>query len=195
MTPKELLQFMEVLARLKDAPRHCKTPGGIDETVAAHSWRIAVMALLMEDSVPGVDIDKVIRMCLIHDFGEAITGDIPSFLKTAENEETENTLLRKFVSTLPAQEAGRLNALYDEMDAQQTPEARLYRVLDKLEAVISHNESDIRTWIPLEYELNRTYAIDVAAQFPFTKALRAQMLADTEEKIQAYGGMPEKEGA
>lgn len=191
MTPNDLLRFLETLSALKDTPRHCKTPAGNPETVAAHSWRIAVMALLLTNEMPDVDMGKVIRMCLIHDFGEAITGDIPSFRKTKQDESNEDRLLRQFVATLPAPEADMLNALYDEMDAQQTQEARLYKLLDKLEAVISHNESDIRTWIPLEYELNRTYAVELSRQFPFTEALRAQMLAETEAKIQA-GGMLEE---
>lgn len=185
MTPRNLLDFLRTLSALKDAPRHCKTPGGKDETVAEHSWRIAVMALLLRETFPELDMDRVVSMCLIHDFGEAITGDIPTFRKTKQDEQTEDRLLRGFVRTLPEAEAGMLSALYDEMDAQQTAEAKLYRVLDKLEAIISHNESDIASWIPLEYELNQTYAIREAEAFAFTKALRAEMLTDTRAKIAA----------
>ena len=69
------------------------------------------------------------------------------------------------------------------MDAMETKEARLYKTLDRLEAVIQHNESDLSTWIPLEYELNLTYGTENAAEFPFLAKLRAQMRCDTEEKI------------
>ena len=78
---------------------------------------------------------------------------------------------------------GQLKALFDEMNALQTIEARLCKALDQLEAVIQHNESDISTWIPLEYELNQTYAAKEAAEFPYLKDLRALLLCDTLEKI------------
>jgi len=76
-----------------------------------------------------------------------------------------------------------ISALFSEMDAQSTAEARLYKALDKIEAVIQHNESDIATWLPLEYDLNRSYAHAETALFPYLKELRALILADTEQKI------------
>ncbi|MPN36923.1 hypothetical protein SDC9_184435 [bioreactor metagenome] len=69
------------------------------------------------------------------------------------------------------------------MDALITQEARLYKALDKMEAVIQHNESDISTWIPLEYDLQQTYAVENAEEFPYLKELRALMLEDTKQKI------------
>ena len=78
-----------------------------------------------------------------------------------------------------------MKALYAEMDALQTPEARLYKSLDKLEAVIQHNESPISTWEPHEYDLNRRYATDIVQFSSYLKGLRAEILKDTEEKIAA----------
>ena len=76
-----------------------------------------------------------------------------------------------------------LTALFAEMDALETQEARLYKALDKLEAVIQHNESDISTWLPLEYNLQQTYAVENAGEFPYLKELRRLMLEDTKQKI------------
>ena len=56
--------------------------------------------------------------------------------------------------------------------------------LTKLEAVISHNESPLDTWLSLEYELNMTYANDNVAFSPYLTDLRAAIRRDTEEKIQ-----------
>ena len=81
MEPKEFLAFLGRLEKLKCNTRHSWTSTGRHETVAAHSWRLAVMALLLKNELPGVDMDKVLRMCLLHDIGEAVTGDIPSFEK------------------------------------------------------------------------------------------------------------------
>lgn len=183
MEPKELLSFLSAVEPLKTVPRHCATSGGVPETVAAHSWRMAVMALLMREEFPELDMDKVADMCLIHDFGEAITGDIPAFNKTEQHEQTESAVLSDLVDTLPEGPRQRLAALFAEMDARETGEARLYKAIDRLEAVIQHNESDLSTWIPMEYELNRTYGTADAAAFPFLARLREQMRLDTEEKI------------
>jgi len=74
------------------------------------------------------------------------------------------------------------------MDALETPEARLYKALDKLEAVIQHNESPIGTWEPLEYDLNRRYAYDAVAFSPCLCKLREAIREETEEKIIREGG-------
>ena len=183
MQPRELLDFLHALECLKTNGRHSVTCGGVTETVAAHSWRLGVLAMLVAQEMPGIDGDKLLRMCLVHDFGEAITGDIPSFLKTEANEETETDAVGALLSRLPEPQRSTFAALFAEMDAMETTEARLYKALDKMEAVMQHNESDIATWIPLEYELNQTYAAENAAEFPYLRELRAVMAEDTRKKI------------
>lgn len=184
MQPRELLNFLSKLECLKTNGRHSVTCGGVTETVAAHSWRLSVFAMLILPEFPEIDGDKVIRMCLVHDFGEAITGDIPSFLKTQQNEETEVDAVGALLAGLPDPQRSGLSTLFAEMDALETREARLYKALDKMEAVIQHNESSIDTWLPLEYELQQTYALENAAEFPYLKELRALMLGDTLKKIE-----------
>lgn len=183
MTAREFLDILHVAERLKDTPRHCTTSKGRVESVAEHSWRIALMAMLLRDEFPELDMDRVTRMCLIHDLGECFTGDIPTFNKTKADEEREISLLREWVASLPAEISEELAELYREMDALETPEARLYKSLDKLEAVIQHNESPISTWEAKEYELNQTYAFDIVAFSEWLTELRREMLADTLEKI------------
>lgn len=183
MEPKEFLAFLARLEKLKCNTRHSWTSSGRHESVAEHSWRLALIAFLMKDQIPGVDMDKVLRMCLIHDLGEAITGDIPSFEKSDANERTEAKAIDGLVASLPQPLSGELAALFAEMEARETPEAKVFKALDRMEAVLQHNEAPLETWIPLEYELNRTYGTEDAAPYPFLKALREQMCRDTEEKI------------
>ena len=185
MEVHKLLETLHIAERLKDELRHCDTSKGRRESVAEHSWRIALMALFMQDEFPELDINKVIQMCLIHDLGECFTGDIPTFLKSASDEKKEDTALFSWVASLPAPYNTELAALYTEMGALQTDEAKLYKALDKLEAVIQHNESDIRSWEPLEYDLNRTYAYDAVAFSAYLTKLREAVREDTEEKIKA----------
>ena len=116
MEYRALLEILHTAQRLKDTTRHCYTSGGRHESVAEHSWRTALMAYLMKDEFPEVDMDKVIRMILIHDLGECFTGDIPVFNKTTEHEEKEKELLYNWVKTLPGEFADEMLALYEEME-------------------------------------------------------------------------------
>ena len=185
MEPKELLQILSVANHLKTAPRHCFTAPDRAESVADHSWRISLMAMLLAgvEEFQDVDMNKVIRMCLIHDLGEAFTGDIPTFLKTQSDAAKEDTLLDTWVATFPAPQRQEFQALLAEMNAQETVESKLYKSLDKLEALISHNESDIRTWLPLEYDLQYTYGKEQIQFSPYLKSLRAEIDAWTTRKI------------
>ena len=74
MNPTDLLAALHTAERLKDTPRHCCTSHRRPESVAEHSWRIALMAFWLRDEFPQADMDRVIRMCLIHDLGECFTG-------------------------------------------------------------------------------------------------------------------------
>lgn len=183
MNAREYLEILHVAERLKDTPRHCTTSGRRPESVAEHSWRVSLMAFLLKHEFPELDIDKVTDMCLIHDLGECFTGDIPSFRKTEQDRETEDSLLHQWVAALPPELSKELASLYAEMDAQKTPEARLYKALDKLEAIIQHNESPLDTWEAHEYSLNQTYAFDAVAFSAWLTDLRKEILSDTLSKI------------
>lgn len=178
-----LLDTLRLAGRLKDATRHCYTSGRRHESVAEHSWRAALMAFFLRDEFPEADLNRVIQMCLIHDLGEAFTGDIPTFDKTQADSEREARLLHEWVSTLPEPYAAQMQALYAEMEAQETLEARLYRVIDGLEAVLQHNESPLDTWIPREYELNLHYAEDRVRFSPYLTVLRDALREETLHKL------------
>ncbi len=184
MSPREYLDILHTAERLKDTPRHCTTSQRRRESVAEHSWRVALMALLLKDEFRELDIDRVTAMCIVHDLGECFTGDIPSFNKTDSDRTEEDRQLDEWLSSLPEDAAVRLSALFDEMNAQKTPESRLFKALDKLEALIQHNESPLDTWSDNEYELNKTYAFDSVSFSEWLTALREEILGDTLEKLQ-----------
>lgn len=183
MEPRTLLEILEVAERLKDATRHCYTSKGRHESVAEHSWMMTLMAFFLREEFPDVNMDKVIEMCIIHDLGEAFTGDIPAFDKTSADEETEEALLYGWVESLTEPFAGKMLALYEEMAKRETKEAKVYKAIDGLEAVIQHNFSDLSTWIPKEYELNKTYAYDKVVFSEYLTALRDEVKKDTMEKL------------
>ncbi len=183
MEPREFLDILHVAERLKDTKRHCTTSNGRVESVAEHSWRISLMSFLLKNEFPDANMDKVTNMCLIHDLGECFTGDIPTFIKTEEDRITEDDLLIEWVKSLPKEVSNEMASLYEEMNEQKTIESKIYKALDKLEAVIQHNESPISTWEEHEYELNKTYAFDTVKFSTWLTSLREEILKDTINKI------------
>lgn len=176
----EIINFAE---NLKNNTRHSWTSTGRRESVAEHSWRLSVMAYFIKDEFPDIDLGKLILMCIFHDLGEAITGDIPSFEKKQEDSIKEEKELYKYLDTLPQPYKKELKELFDEMIAMETFEAKLHKALDKMEAVIQHNSSDLSTWIPLEYSLNQTYGEKECQMSKYTAKLRQYLKETTVKKI------------
>lgn len=187
MTPQELIGILSVAEKLKCTTRHCDTSTGRRESVAEHSWRLCLFALLVADEFPETDMNKVIRMCMIHDLGEAFTGDIATFNKTDEHIKTEADSFSQWVASFPAPQKEEFSALLREMNEMKTPEAMLYKALDKLEAVIQHNESDISTWLPLEYDLQLTYGRENVGFSPYLLKLKEYIDEWTKRKISEEG--------
>lgn len=177
------LKFLNIAEKLKCNTRHSYTSSGRHESVAEHSWRLAVMAYLIGDEFPGVNMDRVIQMCLFHDMGEAVTGDIPCFEKTGGDEAVEDEAVAWLLKQLPAPYQQDVELLFQEMREQQTVEAKLYKALDKLEALIQHNEADISTWIPLEYELQMTYGTGECGFSEYLSKLRDVVREDSVQKV------------
>ena len=183
MKARELIEALHIAEKLKNNTRHCYTSSGRHESVAEHCWRSALMAMWMAEEFPEADMNKVLKMLLIHDLGEAFTGDIPTFEKTEADEETEARRLSAWVESLPEKESREMAALYAEMEARETVEAKIYKAIDGMEALLQHNESELSTWLPLEYDLQRTYAWERVEFSPYLKEVREALLEDTETKI------------
>jgi putative hydrolase of HD superfamily len=89
----------------------------------------------------------------------------------------------EFVCSLPEPYRVELTALFHEMNAMKTPEAKIYKALDKMEALIQHNEADITTWLPLEYDLNLTYGTEETSFSDYMQTLRKTLNDDSVKKI------------
>ena len=167
MSPKEYLAIVHCIAGLKERTRHAWMKSGRQESVAEHSWRLALMAYFMHDEFPRTDLWRVLLMALLHDIGEVFTGDIPTFEKTAADRTREHALRDEWIAGLPA----------------PYQEAKLIRALDRMEAVITHNEGDPATWLPLEYDLQRSYGLQEAAFSPALRTLRSQINIEVDDVI------------
>ena len=184
MEPVKLISLMGILERLKNETRHSWTSAGRRESVAEHSWRLTLLAYFVRDEFPDADIDKVVHMCLLHDVGEAFTGDIPSFQKSDRDEAAEAREIDGFLADLPEPYREELTALFTEMTALETKESKIYKALDKLEAVLQHNEADIGTWLPLEYDLQLTYGAAETEFSDYMRRLKRALNEDTRRKIE-----------
>jgi len=183
MKPEKVIEFLKITEKLKCNTRHSWTSTGRRESVAEHSFQLMVLAWSVKDEFPDIDIEKVMKMCLFHDFGEAITGDIPSFEKTTKDEKIEEEAVFKALEILPEEQRKELITLFEEMNDLNTKEAKLYKALDKMEAVIQHNEASLETWLPLEYELQFTYGEKETQEFSYTRELKDYVNKMTEKKI------------
>ncbi len=183
MTDRELIDFLGIAEKMKCNTRHSWTSTNRKESVAEHSWRLSLIALLLEREIENVDFQKIIKMCIIHDLGEAITGDIPSFLKTKQDSKTEQKAITILIEKLPEPQKTDMFTLFEEMEKRETIESKIYKALDRLEAVIQHNEAPIDSWLPLEYDLQQSYGWEEAQVHERLSQLRQTAKQDTIDKI------------
>ena len=178
-----LLPILGVAEKLKCNTRHSWTSSGRHESVAEHVYRLLVFAWLVRDEFPGLDMNRVMELALFHDMGEAVTGDIPAFEKTGEDEKTEEEAQEEIARLLPRPRQEEMRDIFREVREKKTPEARLVNAMDKLEALIQHNEADLSTWLPLEYELQLTYGEKETRDIPWMAALRERVNQDSVKKM------------
>ena len=187
MDVRMLLDFMSLAEKLKCNTRHSWTSDGRHESVAEHTCRLCVFAWLVKEEFPQLSMDHVMKLCLFHDLGEAVTGDVPCFEKKDCHREAEDEGIKKAASMLPEKYEKELLGMFRELDENKTEEAKLVHALDKMEAVIQHNEAPIDTWIPLEYDLQLQYGQEQAKAFPYLAELRRAVEEDTRRKILQSG--------
>jgi putative hydrolase of HD superfamily len=153
---------------------------------------MALMALLMHRHLAQpVDIEKTLKMVLIHDLVEAVVGDVPFFdtgerkrLKAAREQEAIGTI-RTALDPVAGQE---VHDLWQEYEAKATAEARFATALDHLEVQVQHNLADFSTWEPIEYDLVYTKMDGPCAADPFLAAFCAAVKEQAERKM-ASGGV------
>ena len=180
-----LLEFLRAAERLKVVTRSGFTSAGEPESVAEHSWRLALMALLLAPELPGVDFARLVKICLVHDLGEAIGGDIPAPEQAHRGDPggkaaAERRDLVRLVAPLPAPRREEITALWDEYEAARSPEARLAKALDRLETILQHTQG--RNPPGFDYRFNLGYGRQHTEAPPLVAALRAALDQATERR-------------
>jgi putative hydrolase of HD superfamily len=193
MQPSELadvLTFLRAAEALKTATRSGWTSTGQPESVAEHSWRLCLMALVFQPSFPDVDFARLVKICIIHDLGEAIGGDVPApeqARRGSSKAADERRDLLQLLAPLPATLRDEITALWDEYEAAQSPEARMAKALDKLETILQHTQGQNPP--DFDYRFNLSYSRQFTADNPTIAAVRALLDADTERRaLEAESG-------
>lgn len=186
-----ILEFLAFSEGIKRELRHCWLSNGRQESVADHSWQMALMAILAHRELEEpVDIGRTLKMILAHDLVEAETGDVPFFEqgpRRAEKPARERAAIEGIRDRLGAPVGQELFDLWCEYEAKATPEARFASALDHLEVQIQHNLADLETWAPIEYDLVYTKMDRACAHDRFLAGLCEAVKAQAEAKMRAGG--------
>lgn len=188
-----IFDFLRLAEKLKCELRHCDLSNGRRESVAEHVWRTSLMALVIAPHLESeIDLEKTLKMIIIHDIVEAICGDVPAFdtetpeakAKKLENESNAIKQIREMLSTPAGDE---IFHLWYEFEEKETLESKFANTLDKLEAQIQHNESDLTTWLPIE-KLRVFYKLEELGEYdPFLREFKNHIKHDSVTKLKNGG--------
>ena len=177
------LEFIRQAERLKDTLRSAYTTSGRTESVAEHTWRLTLLVVTFADALPDVDLLKLLKICILHDLGEAVDGDIPAPLQspTASKSAKEREDFLSLVDPLPDKVKSEFVSLWDEYEDGSSPEARVAKALDKLETILQHIQG--RNPEDFDYEFNIEYGRTHTNRVPIAATIRD--LLDVETKARA----------
>lgn len=194
MQPSDIegtLEFLRAAEQLKNVVRNSWTSEGQRESVAEHTWRLCLMSLVFASSFPEVDFARLVKICIIHDLGEAIGGDIPAIEQAADGSKAvqEREDLLQLLRPLPEHLRAEMTALWDEYEEAATPEARLAKALDKLETIMQHNQG--KNPAGFDYRFNLAYGKRYTTGDPLIESIREIVDRETERRAQEAGSRPE----
>jgi putative hydrolase of HD superfamily len=177
------LQFIREAERLKNVLRSGHTSSGRPESTAEHTWRLCLLAITFQDLLAPLDFERVLKLCVVHDLGEAIHGDVPAPVQTPAHDKSDNERrdLIQLSAALPGHVQAHLLALWEEYDAAATIEAKVVKALDKIETIIQHNQGANPPGF--DYAFNIQYGSAYASVHPVIAELRA--LVDEETRLNA----------
>ncbi len=178
------LEFLRAAEALKHTTRVAWTSTGEQENVASHTWRLCLMALVLAPRFPGIDVGKLLRICIVHDLGEAIGGDISAKLQVnmPNKAEQERRDLLQLCEPLPAHARDEILALWDEYEQAASPEARIAKGLDKLETILQHNQGAMPE--DFDFRFNLEYGAKYTTDDPILRTIRAVLDEETERRAQ-----------
>jgi putative hydrolase of HD superfamily len=164
-----LARFLHRVGQLKHVPRtgwlDRGVPAAATESVADHTFRLALLAWLAAADEPRLDRERVLKLALLHDLAEAVTGDLPPYdpaalvdaddahraallnqrlirggARATAKRAAEAAAMADLLADLPTALAGELGSLWRELEEGTSPEARFVKQADKLETYLQSRE-------------------------------------------------------
>lgn len=180
----DALHFLAQSGALKDTLRSGFTDAGAAESTAAHSWRLALWVIALEPQLTGYNIETLLKLAILHDLGEAVTGDVPAIHQQGDQsarQAAEREAVRALSACLDEDLAAHIGALADDYDTGTSREAKLMKGLDKLETMLQHatgkNPDDF------DYRFNLSYGTRWTGHGDLLPRLRARIDAMTQARM------------
>ena len=173
------LQFIQAAERLKDTLRSSHTSEGRRESVAEHTWRLLLIAITFADLLPNIDLLRLLKICILHDLGEAVDGDIPapSQAGNSSKSDKERRDFESLLHSLPAHVRTEFLSLWDDYEYIQSQEAHVAKALDKLETLVQHNQG--KNPPEFDYNFNLDYGKRYTDSVPLAAKIRSLVDLDT----------------
>ncbi|OAN13317.1 phosphohydrolase [Photobacterium jeanii] len=179
-----VLDFLRGAEQLKNTLRTARTSNGREESTAEHTWRLCLMVMMFADQYPNIDPLKLMKMCIIHDLGEAINGDIAAVDQVEGSDKgiQEREDLITLIAPLPTKLKQEILSLWDEYEHASSEEACLAKALDKLETLLQHTQG--RNPADFNYGFNLSYGRKYTDSDELTMRVRSLIDIDTEKLAQ-----------
>ena len=179
-----IISFVQAAEQLKDTLRSGRTAQGRPESTAEHSWRLCLMVMMFERELAGYDLLRLLKLCLVHDLGEAIHGDIPAVEQHNDPDRParERADLVTLCAPLPADLRNALVELWDDYASARSEEAVLAKGFDKLETMLQHLVG--RNAPDFDYGFNLGYAVTQTDRHPLLREIRKVVDAQTRERLE-----------
>ncbi|WP_064609405.1 HD domain-containing protein [Photobacterium sp. J15] len=186
-----VLTFLRAAEQLKNTMRSAYTSEGRQESTAEHTWRLCLMVMMFEHDFPDIDITRLLKMCIIHDLGEAISGDIPAIEQVPGQHKAlqERLDLQQLIKPLPGYLQQDILSLWDEYEQASSPEAKLAKAMDKLETLLQHTQGDNPE--SFDYGFNLLYGRKYTDSYELTAQIRQSLDVETEKLARSNDTMPE----
>ncbi|MCL2507886.1 MAG: HD domain-containing protein [Oscillospiraceae bacterium] len=149
---KSQLRFLTEADKMKSVSRQTLLADkSREETDAEHSWHFALMAMTLFEyaGFGGIDLDRVIRMALVHDLIEIYAGDTFAYdVKGNESkDERESEAANRLFALLPTEQAVEYRALWEEFDRMDTPDSLYAAAVDRFQPFLNNYLTDGHTWV------------------------------------------------
>ncbi|MCX6815156.1 MAG: HD domain-containing protein [Candidatus Aenigmarchaeota archaeon] len=168
---EKLFDFLHKIENLKSTLRYNQTKTGRKESSAEHSWRLALTTFIVAEELKlSIDINRSIKIALVHDIAEAVTGDIDAVLiaegkfSEKDKEKLEIKAIHQLQQILPEPIGKEILQLWTEYNDCVTKEAKFVKALDKIETLTQLAESGYKTYDKPQFIAN--YANKSVKDFP-----------------------------